>query len=85
MKEQEVKEVPIEISPSDISEHALKCIIENFILREGTDYGREEVAYEKKADQIRKQLDRGDIKMIFDQSTETVSFITKRDFEKHLK
>lgn len=70
-------ELPIEISPDMISQQALDGIIENFILREGTDYGIIEVSFDKKAEQIRKQIDRKEIKIIFDRSTETVSLIAR--------
>ena len=82
MSEDKSKEIPIEIQPHQISAHALNGIIENFILREGTDYGLVEVTYEKKADQIRRQIDKGEIKIVFDQSTETVSLLTAREFQR---
>lgn len=73
-------ELPIEISPSQLSTSALNGIIENFILREGTDYGLVEVEFDKKKNQIQKQIDRGDVKIVFDQSTQTVSLLTSVDF-----
>lgn len=75
-------EAPIEIAPNQLSPEALNGIIENFILREGTDYGAVEVEFDKKKSQILKQIDRGDVKIAFDQSTETVSLLTARDFLK---
>ncbi len=75
-------EIPIEITPSQLSSDALNGIIENFILREGTDYGVVEVDFDKKKSQIQKQIDRGDVKIVFDQSTETVSLLTATDFRK---
>lgn len=82
MSEFEPKEIPVEILPHQLSESALKGIIENFILREGTDYGLAEVSYESKEKQILKQIDKGEIKIIFDQSSETVSLLTASDFKK---
>lgn len=82
---QEPQEKPIEILPNQISVSALESIIESFILREGTDYGREEASYDKKAEQIRRQLERGEIKMVFDQNSESVNFLTKREFQKLFK
>tara|TARA_B110001454_G_scaffold16145_1_gene14570 strand:+ start:54590 stop:54868 length:279 start_codon:yes stop_codon:yes gene_type:complete len=76
------QEIPIEITPSQLSPDALNGIIENFILREGTDYGVVEVEFEKKKSQIQKQIDRGDVKIVYDQSTETVSLLTANDFKK---
>jgi uncharacterized protein YheU (UPF0270 family) len=75
-------EIPIEISPEQISEAALAGIIENFILREGTDYGAIEVSFEKKAEQIRRQIEKGEVRIVFDQSSETVSLISDRDLKR---
>jgi uncharacterized protein YheU (UPF0270 family) len=77
-------EKPIEVPATKLSEQALAGIIENFIVREGTDYGAVEISYEKKCEQIRRQIDRGDIKIIYDQSTDTISLITERDYKRLL-
>ncbi|MCC6138529.1 MAG: YheU family protein [Bdellovibrionaceae bacterium] len=71
-------EVPLEALPSD----TLDSLIESFILREGTDYGSVEASLETKKSQIFKQLKKGDIKITFDPNTETVSFMTLRDWQK---
>lgn len=73
---------PLEISPAVLSSEAIEGIIENFILREGTDYGREERSYLSKRDQLLKQLQSGEIKITFDPNTETVSLTTKLQWEK---
>ena len=73
---------PVEIPKGSLSRDALKGVIENFILREGTDYGMAEVSYEAKAEQIERQLDRGHIKIVFDPNTETVTLMTDREWKK---
>ncbi len=82
MSDNKLTEIPIEISIDHLSEQAIAGIIENFILREGTDYGMVEVSYEKKAEQIRRQIVKGDIKIVFDQATESVSLLTSRDLKR---
>lgn len=72
----------MEIPRAALSSEALHGIIENFILREGTDYGREEVAFETKFNQIQRQLDKGDIKIIFDPNTETVGMVTLTEWQR---
>jgi uncharacterized protein YheU (UPF0270 family) len=81
MFETKLVEKPVLIPPDQLSEEALANIIESFILREGTDYGAVEVSYEKKQQQIRKQISRGEIKIVFDASTESVSLLTATDFQ----
>lgn len=85
MSEVKETEIPIEIAPEQLSEHALAGIVESFVLREGTDYGWVEVSHEKKIQQIFKQIQRGDIKIVFDQSTESVSLLTAQDFKRRFK
>lgn len=79
---QDEPQPPIEVPMEQLSPEALHGLIESFILREGTDYGREEVSLEKKMEQVRKQMNRGDVKIIFDPNTETVTLLTKRDWLK---
>ena len=54
-----------------LSEKALKAIIEEYITREGTEYGVKEYTFEQKIEQIRQQLLQGEIKINFDTETET--------------
>jgi len=79
-KEQEIQP-PVEIPKEALSDDAFHGIIESFILREGTDYGREEVGFGTKYQQIEKQLDKGDIKIIFDPNTESVGIVTLREWK----
>jgi len=72
---------PVEIPKEALSDDAIHGIIESFILREGTDYGREEVGFGTKYQQIEKQLDKGDIKIIFDPNTESVGIVTLREWK----
>jgi hypothetical protein len=67
---------PMEIPREVLTSEALQGIIENFIQREGTDYGVEEVSMGTKIHQIEKQLDKGEIKIVFDPNTETVTLLT---------
>ena len=73
---------PVEIPPDSLTEEILNAVIENFVLREGTDYGAIEVSHETKLAQVRKQLDRGEIKIVFDPNTESVTLMTKLDFKR---
>lgn len=73
----------IEIPHEQISQEALIGIIDSFILREGTDYGWVEASHQTKFDQVKRQLDRGDIKLVFDPASESVTLLTKQDFIKN--
>lgn len=64
-----------------LSSDALQGLIEEFITREGTDYGVEELPLATKVEQIRQQLKRSEIVVVFDTATETVSILSRRDAE----
>ena len=54
-----------------LSEEALRAVIEEYITREGTEYGVTEYTFEQKIEQIHQQLLQGEIKINFDTKTET--------------
>lgn len=60
---------PIDIPMDKLSSEALDGLIEEFILREGTDYGATEISLSTKKQQIYKQLEKEEIKVIFDWET----------------
>ncbi len=66
---------PIEIPFDAVSAEILDGIIDNYILRYGTDYGAEEVSYEARLNQVRKQIKSGHVKIFFEPNTETVTLL----------
>lgn len=65
----------IEIPLSRIKAQVLDSIIEEFIAREGTDYGHGEYSQEQKIIQVKSQLQKGLAKVYFDPKTETVNIV----------
>jgi uncharacterized protein len=61
----------------ELSPEALQGIIEEFVTREGTDYGETEVALATKFAQIRKQLDQGLLAIVFDAEEGSVHLVEK--------
>lgn len=74
--------IPVEIPREVLSAEALQGIIESYILREGTDYGRQEVSHEAKIEQILRQLERGHIRIVFDPESESVTLLTDGEWQK---
>ncbi len=79
------EEPPIEVPMDKLSRDVVKALIEEFILREGTDYGAVEASLEKKKEQVSKQLENDDIKIVFDPNTETVTLMTVNQFIKAMR
>lgn len=73
----------IEIPAGRLSADILRAVIEEFILREGTDYGSHEVCLEDKIDQVRGQLSRGEVLITFDPATENCNLLTRNQFQRY--
>ena len=68
----------LKIPVEEISEAALRRIIEEFVLREGTDYGRE-YTLEQKCEHVRRALADGGAEIHFDPTSETVDIRVTED------
>jgi uncharacterized protein len=73
---------PVEVPLDMLTPEAVNALIDAFILREGTDYGRTEIALETKQQQIRKQIEKNQVKIIFDPNTETVTLLTAQELKR---
>jgi uncharacterized protein YheU (UPF0270 family) len=78
----EAREVPVEVPVEALSPAALAGVVDAFVLREGTDYGMTEVSHEAKAAQVRRQLERGEAKIVFDSATGSVTLLTLADWKR---
>lgn len=63
-----------------ISPDALSGIIEEFVMREGTDYGEAEVSFEEKKLDVQRQLNKGDIVLVYSELHETVNLMAAKAF-----
>ncbi len=59
--------VTVEVPWSALSPDALLGVIEEFVTREGTEYGEGEVPLATKVEQVRRQLERGEVLIFFDE------------------
>jgi len=66
-----------------LDEITLNNLIEQYILREGTDYGEIEFSLQEKVSQILQQLKNNDIYIIYSELTESVTLINKAEFKQH--
>lgn len=73
------------IIPADqIQTDTLNNILEEFINREGTDYGDVEYDLTSKVNQLRPKVLRGDILIVFDEKLESVTLMTKQQYKETL-
>ncbi len=65
----------VEIPLEKLTHEALEGVIDDFILREGTDYGAHEASLEKKREDILRQLKNGRAKIVFEPETESITLV----------
>ena len=68
----------MKIPPQALSEEALEGIIDDYILREGTDYGQQEASLEEKRLQVKRQLDLGLVSIHYDADLESCTLISEQ-------
>ncbi|MBT1065834.1 YheU family protein [Bowmanella sp. Y26] len=69
------------IIPIDqLEAQTLHNIIEAFVLREGTDYGSEEISLAEKIQQVHQQLKSGDALLVYSELHESVNIVPAAQF-----
>ncbi len=68
---------PVEVPWEVLSPDALRGVVENFVLREGTDYGDREFSHEQTVLQVLESLRRGESRVLFDPETSTVTLLPR--------
>lgn len=67
------------IPVSKLSPEALQGVINEFISRDGTDYGKMEVSPETKFRHVKQKIERGLAVLIFDDEAETTNIFLAND------
>lgn len=62
----------VDVPMAQLAPDTLQAVVESFVLREGTDYGVQELPLATKVAQVIKQLQRGEARIVFDPVTESV-------------
>ena len=60
----------------------LRAVIEEFVSREGTDYGDVEVSFEEKVDGVRNQLKRGVAVIVYDDESESCTIMMAEELRR---
>ncbi len=70
------------IPHTEIATDTLHALIEEFVTRDGTDYGEHEVSTAHKVQQVMRQLERQEIFIVYSELHETCTLKTKQDLGK---
>jgi uncharacterized protein YheU (UPF0270 family) len=65
----------------DIDKATLENLIQEYVTRDGTDYGEQEVSLETKVAQVHERLKTGAAVVWFDEGTETVNILPREDID----
>ena len=74
----------IVIPSEQLSPEALQGVIEEFITREGTDYGVVEIELVEKVRQVQAQLKNGAALIVFEPVAETCTIIYREEYQASL-
>lgn len=73
---------PLQIPPELLSAEALRGVLEDFVLREGTDYGLRDWSLDEKVAQVALQLQRGEARLMYDPESESVTLVTRESLRR---
>jgi uncharacterized protein YheU (UPF0270 family) len=70
-------EAPVEIPHTELDRETLRRLVEEYVTRDGTDYGSRERTLEEKVEAVLRQLRRGEVRIVFDQESETTNLVPR--------
>jgi len=65
-----------------LSREALQGLIEEFVTREGTDSGYTKTSLDENVEMVKRQLEKGDAFIVYDEATQTANIVSKNILNK---
>ena len=72
----------IEVPEGALSREALEGLVEEFVTREGTDYGEREHSLAEKCQAVMRQLARREVAIVFDFESESTTLVRREELAK---
>lgn len=72
----------IEVPWDQIAADTLQALVEEFVTRDGTDYGEHEIALSSKVSQVVKGIKNKEYVIVYDQEMDSVQIVTAADWRK---
>lgn len=69
---------PIEVPYTVLSAEALRGLVEEFVTRDGTDYGEREASLESRVRDVMRQLETGEVTILFDPDSGTANLAVRQ-------
>ena len=68
----------------NLSDEALQALIEDFVTRDGTDYGKIEMSMQEKSAHLLSLLKKGELLITYDEELQSCGLVTKEEAKKSL-
>ncbi len=75
----------IEVPPQRLAAVTLQALLEEYASRDGTDYGERELSLEQKVGNLREQMHRGELLIVFEVDSEHWDLLPKEQARKLLE
>lgn len=72
----------VEVPYERLSSEALQGLIEEFVTRDGTDYGERETPLDERKAAVLKRLQRDEAVIVFDEETQSATIVLREQLEK---
>ena len=72
------EEDAVEIPHTALQSETVRSLAEEFVTRDGTDYGEVEKTLDEKVERLMVQLESGEAKIYFDAESETINIVASR-------
>jgi uncharacterized protein YheU (UPF0270 family) len=72
------QEEPVEVPYATLNPDTLRALVEEFVTRQGTDYGLREKTLDEKVADVMRQLERKEAKIIYDAKSQTANIVPAR-------
>jgi len=69
--------VSVVVPVNEIPEESLRNLVSGFVLREGTDYGEQEVSLEAKIEQVLARLKSGEAVIVYSELEESFDIVSR--------
>ena len=78
MSAREKREDAVEVPHGRLASEVLRRLIEEFVTRDGTDYGDAEKDLEEKVADLARALERGEVVIVYEAESGTINVVPKR-------
>jgi uncharacterized protein YheU (UPF0270 family) len=72
-----IRERAVEVPYTRVAADVLRRVAEEFVTRDGTDYGAAEKSLDEKVADVHRQLERGEAALVYDAESDTINIVPR--------